>query len=138
MRLPVSRIAFVLIAAAGLPGLAHAGVYKDGHCQVTVPDGWVASKTRIASADKSRWASLLEAPTSAEIVKLEASMGAKPAGETGAVVLMTQTQSFGGKTNRMYHAISKTSPSCLADVAFPDGVDDAGNKSIAMSVKLAK
>lgn len=137
MRLPVSRIA-LLAAAIGLPGLAHAGVYKDGHCQVTVPDGWVASKTRIASPDKSRWASLLDAPTSAEIVKLETSMGAKPVSETGAIVLMTQTASYGGKTNRMYHAISKSSPACLADIAFPDGVDDAGARAIAMTVKVAK
>jgi hypothetical protein len=128
MRLSVSRLAAVLVAAC-LPGLAHAGVYKDGHCQVTVPDGWVASKTRIASPDKSRSASLLEAPTSAEIVKLEASLGAKPVSENGAVVLMTQTASYGGKTNRMYHAISKSSPSCLAD---------AGARAVAMTVKVAK
>jgi hypothetical protein len=138
MRLPVSRIAFILAAAAGLPGLAHAGVYSKGHCQLTVPDGWVASKTRISSPDKSRWANLIEAPSSDQAVKLEASMGAKPVSDAGGMVLMTRTASFGGKTNRMYHAISKGSPSCLADVTFPDGVDDAGAKRLALTVKVVK
>jgi hypothetical protein len=137
MRLSPTRLA-AAVAALCLPGLAHAGVYKNGHCQVTVPDGWVASRTRMASPDKSRWASLIEAPTSADVVKMETSLGAKPVTDQGGVVLMTQTASFGGKTNRMYHAITKTAPSCLADVTFPDGVDDAANRQIALSVKTSK
>lgn len=137
MRLSPTRLAVVL-AAACLPGLAHAGVYKDGKCQVNVPDGWITSKTRSASPDKSRWVSLLDAPTAAEIVKMETALGAKPVSDSGGVILMTQTASFAGKTNRMYHAISKTSPSCIADLAFPDGVDDAGARAMAMTVKPAR
>lgn len=139
MRSPVSRLALALsLAFACLPGLILAAPYAKGHCQVIVPDGWVASKTRIASPDKSRWASLIEAPTSAEVVKMEVSMGAKPVSETGSLVLLTQTASFGGKTNRMYHAVTKSSPSCLADVTFPDGMDDAAARTVAMSVKAVK
>jgi hypothetical protein len=137
MRVVVLSVAAVLFSAL-LPGLAQAGAYVDGHCQVAVPQDWVKSKTRIASPDKKRWASLLEAPTAAEIVKMETGMGAKAVSDSGGVVLLTQTASYGGKTNRMYHAISKTSPACLADVAFPDGVDDAANRQIALSVRLAK
>jgi hypothetical protein len=138
MRLSVSRLSVLVLAAACLPALAQAAPYAKGHCQVSVPDGWVASKTRIASPDKSRWASLIEAPTTAEVIQLETSMGASKVSETGGAVLLTQTASFGGKTNRMYHAVTKTSPACLADVTFPDGVDDAAARQIALSVKTVK
>jgi len=138
MRLSVSRLAVLVLAATALPALAQAAPYAKGHCQMTVPDGWVASKTRIASTDKSRWASVMEAPTTAQAVQLETSMGAKTVSETGAAVLMTQTASFGGKTNRMYHAVTKSTPACLADVTFPDGVDDGAARQIALSVKAVR
>ncbi len=134
------NLALALVAAAALaaPGLSQAAVYKVGHCQVTVPDGWVTSKTRIARPDKKVWASLLEAPTANEIVSVEKSMGVAVVSDGPGLTLMAQTASYGGLTNKQYHAITKTTPACDADVAFPAGPDDALGKQIALSVKVVK
>ena len=131
-------ICLTLAAALAAPALSHAAPYQDGHCQVTVPDGWVKSKTRIASPDKKVWASLLEAPTAAEILTVETGLKAVKVSENAQQVLMVSTASFGGLTNKQYHAITKTAPSCVADVTAPAGADEALAKTIAQSVVMKK
>lgn len=131
-------VCLTLAAALAAPALSHAAPYQDGHCQVTVPDGWIKSKTRIASVDKKVWASLLEAPTAAEIIAVETGLNAVKLSENGQQILMVSTASYGGLTNKQYHAITKTSPSCVADVTAPAGPDEALAKSIAQSVVMKK
>jgi hypothetical protein len=127
-----------VLALTSAPGLSQAAVYAHDHCQVVVPDGWVASKTRIASADKLRWASLMSAPTAAEIIQMEKGLGAKPVSDSGGITLMSSTASYGGLTNVQFHAISHTSPACIADVTVRAGADEALATQIALTVKPAK
>lgn len=119
------------------PAMAHAATYAADHCQVTVPSDWVASKSRTASPDKKRWATLLSAPTAAEIVQMETGLGAKTLSDTPGMVLMSTKASFGGQTNVSYLAVSKSAPSCLAQVVSPAGADEAASKQIALTVKRA-
>jgi hypothetical protein len=51
---------------------------------------------------------------------------------------MVSTPSFGGLTNKQYHVITKTAPSCVADVTAPAGPDEALAKTIAQSVVMKK
>ena len=127
-----------LALLAALPLSAQAAVYKANGCQVTVPDGWVTSRTRIASPDKKLWASLLQADSAAQVVQIETSLQATKVSEDARVVLMVSTASFGGLTNRQYHAITKTTPSCAADVTSPAGPDEATARQIALTVSVAK
>ena len=127
-----------VFAVAGAPVMAHAAVYAKEGCQVTVPDGWVTSKTRIASPDKKQWASLLSAPTAADITKLEVSLGAKAAAGKPGVDLLVSTASFGGQTNVQFHAVTHTTPACLADVTAPAGAGEAAAKQIALTVRPGK
>jgi hypothetical protein len=114
--------------------MAQAAPYVVGNCKLNVPADWVASKTRIARADKKVWASLLEAPTVAEIVTLETGLKATKVSEDAGHVLMLSTVSGSGQTNKQFHAVSKSSPACLADVTSVNGADDAGAKQIALTV----
>ncbi len=130
----VSLLAF----AAVLPGVSRAEVYKADGCQVTVPSGWVTSRTRIATPDKKLWASLMQAPTAAEAIQVEQGLKAVKVSEDGHMVLLVSTASFAGLTNKQYHAITKTSPSCVADVTSPAGPQEATAKQIAVTVGLAR
>ena len=135
MRLTIlTALAAILLA----PATAFAGQYQEGHCSVTTPNDWVTSKTRSARPDKKVWAGLIEAPTTAEIVALETSMKATKVSEDGRIILMVSSASFGGQTNRQYHAITKTAPSCLADVTAPAGPEEALARQVAMTVTMKK
>lgn len=125
----------VIVGAVCAPGLGQAAVYTSDHCQVIVPNDWVASKSRSASADKKEWATLMSAPTAAEIIQVETGLGAKPAGDAHGISLYTTTLSFGGKTNVAYIAVSHTTPSCMAQVTSPPGAGEAASKQIALTVK---
>ena len=57
--------------------------------------------------------------------------------EDSHLVLLVSTASFGGLTNKQYHAITKTTPSCIADVTSPAGPQEATAKQIAVTVGLA-
>ena len=127
-----------MAAVLAAPGLSRAAVYKVGHCQVTVPDGWVTSRSRIARPDKKVWASLMEAPTAAEIVTVYRNLKAPVVSDGPGLTLMAETASYGGLTNKQYHAITKTSPACDADVTFPNGPDDALGRQIALSVETVR
>ena len=130
---------FALAAAAiTFPALAHAATYKKEGCQVTVPDGWVESRSRVARPDKKLWASVMQAGTAAEIVQVETGLKATKVSEDGRIILMVSSASFGGMTNRQYHAITKTTPSCVADVTSPAGPDEAAARQIAATVSLAR
>ena len=134
----VGRWGVIVVAAAALaPAMAQAAVYKVDHCQVTVPDGWVTSRSRIARPDKKVWVSLMEAPTMAEIVAVETGLKATKVSEDGRIVLMVSSASFGGLTNKQYHAITKTAPSCVADVTAPAGAEEPLARQIAATVGLA-
>ena len=133
-----AAVALTLVAALAAPTAAGAAAYARTGCQVEAPDGWVASKTRIASADKRMWASLLSAGTSAEIVSIETGLKATKVSEDGRIILMMSSASYGGQTNTQFHAITKTTPSCVADVTAPAGPQEAAAKAIAMSVKPAR
>lgn len=136
------RIGLLVFASAALvlgASASQAAPYVDGACQLNAPADWVASKTRIARADKKVWASLLQAPTAAEIVALEASFKAVKLSEDGKQIVMVSTASAGGLTNKQFHVITKTSPSCLADVTAPaGGADEALAKSVALTVAVHK
>ena len=134
----VSNILLIVGAVLAAPGVSLAGVYKADGCQVVTPDGWVASKSRIAAPDKKLWASLMQAGTAAEAIQVERNLGAVKVSETPGVMLMVSTASYGGLTNKQYHAISKTTPSCVADVTAPAGPQEATAKQIAGTVRLAK
>ncbi len=134
LTLGVAAMAAALAAASAV----QAEPYRKDGCQIDVPAGWVASKTRIARADKKVWASLLQAPTAAEAVNLELSMKAVKLGEDARQVTLVSSASMGGLTNKQYHVVSKTTPACLADVTAPAGPDEALAKSVALSVKPAK
>ncbi|WP_372785944.1 hypothetical protein [Phenylobacterium sp.] len=127
-----------LIALLATAGVSHAAPYRDGHCQIDAPADWVKSKTRIARADKKMWASLLEAPTAAEIVNMEVGLKAVKVSEDARQVVLVSTASYGGLTNKLYHVVSKTSPACVADVAAPAGPDEALAKKIGQTVTAVK
>jgi hypothetical protein len=135
-----SRALMVAIAAFGVgaPGLAVAGPYQADGCQLVVPADWTASKSRTARADKKMWASLMQAPTAADIIKVEKSLGAVVVSETPGLTLMVSSASAGGMTNKQFHAITKTSPSCVADVTVPAGAEEAAAQAIAKTVSLKK
>ena len=134
----LSHLFALIAAAAALPALAHAATYKKEGCQVSVPDGWVESRSRVARPDKKIWASLMQGGSAAEIVQVEAGLQATKVSEDGHIILMVSTASFGGLTNRQYHAITKTTPSCVADVTSPAGPDEATARQIAATVGLAR
>ena len=124
------------LAVLAAPAAGQAAVYQSGHCKITVPDGWVTSRSRIARPDKKVWAALMEAPTSAEIVAVESGLQATRVSEDGHMVLMVSSASFGGLTNKQYHAITKTAPSCVADVTAPAGPEEALARQIAGTVAV--
>ena len=128
----------VLAAAMAAASAGHAAPYRKDGCQVEVPADWVASKTRIARTDKKVWASLMQAPTTAEAVNLELGLKAVKVGEDARQVTLVSTASYGGLTNKQYHVITKSSPACMADVTAPAGPDEALAKSVGLTVKLAK
>jgi hypothetical protein len=133
----VVRLSLIVAALAALaPAAAQAAVYQSGHCKITVPDGWVTSRSRIARPDKKVWASLMDAPTSAEIVAVEAGLQATRVSEDGRIILMVSSASFAGLTNKQYHAITKTAPSCVADVTAPAGPEEALARQIAGTVTM--
>ncbi len=127
-----------LAALLFMPGMAMAAPYIQDGCAITVPDGWVASKSRVATPDKKLWAELMQAPTTAEIVQIETRLGAKPVSEDSALIVLMSSASYGGLTNKQFHAITKTSPSCLADVTVPAGAQEEAARKIAMTVAPAK
>ena len=135
-------LAWGLVAAATIaaaPAVGLAGPYQVDHCQVTTPNDWVVSKSRSARADKKVWAGLMEAPTAAEIIGVETNLKAVKVSEDARVLLMVSAASFGGLTNKQFHAITKTTPSCVADVTAPaGGPDEALAKQVAMSVVMKK
>lgn len=126
------------VAAVFAPVASQAAPYVVGHCQLTVPADWVASKTRIARPDKKLWASLLEAPTSAEIINLELGLKATKVSEDARQVVLLSTASGSGMTNKQYHVVTKTSPSCLADSVSMNGFDDNAAKQIGQTVVMKK
>jgi hypothetical protein len=130
--------AVAIVALVTVPGVALAGTYKSDGCQLTVPDDWVASKTQTATRDKKFSASLMHVSTAAEAVRLELGFGAVKVSEDGRLVILLSTASYGGLTNKQYHAVTKTIPSCLADVTAPAGPGESIAKSIAATVGLAK
>jgi hypothetical protein len=65
-------------------------------------------------------------------------MNAVKVSEDARLVLMVSSASYAGQTNKQYHAVTKTSPACLADVAAPAGPDEALAKQVAQSVSLRK
>ena len=132
--LPISLI--VMTAALAVSGPTQALAYKDGHCSLTVPDGWVVSRSRVARPDKKVWASLLEAPTTAEIVNLELSLKAVKVSEDSRVIVLVSTASFGGQTNKQYHVVTKSGPACVADVTAPAGAEEALAKQIGLTVSV--
>jgi hypothetical protein len=131
-----------LVAAAAIvsaPVVVSAGPYPVDHCQVTTPNDWVVSKSRSARADKKVWVSLMEAPTAAEIIGVETNLKAVKVSEDAHVLLMASTAAFGGLTNKQFHAITKTSPSCVADVTAPaGGADEALARQVALTVAMKK
>jgi hypothetical protein len=135
---PPLRSGALCIAALMMPAAAQAGVYAKEGCQITVPGNWVASKSRIASPDKKVWASVMSAGSAAEIVRVETSLKATRVAEDGRIILMASSASFGGLTNRQFHAITKTTPACLADVTVPAGSMEAAAKAIALTIRPAK
>ena len=130
--------AAVLAAAMAAASTGHAATYRQEGCQVEVPADWVASKVRVARPDKKVWASLLQAPTTAEIVNLELGLKAVKVGEDARTITLVSTASFGGLTNKQYHVVSKSSPSCVADVTAPAGPDEALAKSVGHTVSVAR
>jgi len=142
-RAPVSArvrrlLAPICLAAFGLPTAGHAETYAREGCQVTVPSGWIVSRSRIASPDKKTWAALSSAGSAAEIVQVETSLKAVKVSENAQIILMASSASFGGLTNRQFHAITKTTPSCLADVTAPAGATEANARAIAMTIRPAR
>ena len=103
-----------------------------------MPDGWVTSKTRIATPDKKLWVELMSAPTAGEIISVETNLKATKLAEDGRMVLMVSSASYGGLTNKQFHAITKTSPACLADVTVPAGAAEATGRQIAVTVGPAR
>ncbi|MDB5432272.1 MAG: hypothetical protein JWP35_3388 [Caulobacter sp.] len=124
------------VAALSLSSPSQAMAYKDGKCAVTVPDGWVISKSRAARPDKKIWVSMMDAPTSAEIVNVELGLKAVKVSEDGRFIVLVSTASYGGLTNKQYHVVSKTSPSCVADVTAPAGADEALARQIGMTLSV--
>jgi hypothetical protein len=137
MRISIlSSLAAVAVIATA--GVSHAAPFRKEHCQVEVPADWTQSKTRAARADKKVWVGLLEAPTAAEAVSVEASLKAEKVSEDAGKIVMVSTASAGGQTNKQYHVITKTTPSCVADATAPAGPDEALAKQVGLSVKVAK
>ena len=136
------RLSWGLVAAVAMvaaPVVGVAGPYQVDHCQVTTPNDWVVSKSRSARADKKVWVGLMEAPTAAEIIGVETNLKAVKVFEDAHVLLMVSTASFGGLTNKQFHAITKTAPSCVADVTAPaGGADEALARQVALSVAMRK
>ncbi len=130
--------AAVLAAVTAVASTGQAAPYSKEGCKIDVPADWVASKTRIARPDKKVWASLLQAPTTAEAVNLELSLKAVKVSEDAKQVTLLSTASYGGLTNKQYHVVTKSSPACLADVTAPAGPDEALAKSVAHTVALAR
>lgn len=133
------RMGALALAAGLIPAAAHAGgVYVEDGCKVDTPANWVVSKSRTSTPDKKLWATLMSAPNAAQIVQIESSLKATKVSEDARLIVMASTASAFGMTNRMYHAITKTTPSCLASVAAPAGPQEAQAKAIAMTVRAAK
>ena len=130
--------AAVLAAVTAVASTGQAAPYSKEGCKIDVPADWVASKTRIARPDKKVWASLLQAPTTAEAVNLELSLKAVKVSEDAKQVTLLSTASSGGLTNKQYHVVTKSSPACLADVTAPAGPDEALAKAVAHTVALAR
>lgn len=136
----VRVLTFGLVAAMTLAvaNVGHAAPYRDGHCQIDVPADWVASKTRTARPDKKLWAGLIEGPSAAEIVTMELSLKAVKLSEDGKQIMLVSTASGSGMTNKQYHVITKTTPSCVADVTSPAGPEEALAKKIAQTVTVVR
>lgn len=130
-------LALLCVAAFVWPAASHAEAYAKDGCQVTVPSGWIVSRSRVASPDKKTWAALMSAGSAAEIVQVETSLKAVKVSEDARIILMASSASFSGLTNRQFHAITKTTPSCLADVTAPAGPTEANARAIAMTVRPA-
>jgi hypothetical protein len=133
------RLRAVAIAAAvlAIPAAAEAGAYVQDGCQVSVPDNWTRTAQRAASPDKSVWASVMQASTAAEAIQVEQGLQATKVSEDGRLVMMVSSASFAGKTNKQFHAITKSTPSCIADVTVPAGAGEAQAQAIAATVQLA-
>ena len=134
------RLAMGLLVAAALsPAAAQAGgVYAGDGCKLDTPADWVVSKSRTSTPDKKLWATLMSAPSAAQIVQIESGLKATKVSEDARLIVMVSSASAFGMTNRQYHAITKTTPSCLADVTSPAGPQEATAKAIAMTVRPAK
>jgi hypothetical protein len=128
------------IAAAcilALPAAASAAVFAKEGCQVTVPDNWTLTAHRAISPDKTTWASVMQGPSAAQIVQIEQGLQATTVSEDGRIIMMVSSASYAGKTNKQFHAITKTAPSCVADVTVPAGAGEAQAQAIAATVQLA-
>ena len=133
MRTQAPALATLLFAASAA-GMAHAAPYVAEGCQLNAPADWTASKTRIARADKKMWASLLQASTAAEAITLEKGLGATLVSDGPGLTVLVTSVSYGGLTNKQFHAISKTTPSCVADVTAPAGAEEGAALAIAKTV----
>jgi hydrogenase maturation factor HypF (carbamoyltransferase family) len=51
--------------------------------------------------------------------------------------MLVSSASYAGKTNKQFHAITKSAPSCIADVTLPAGAGEAQAQAIAATVQLA-
>jgi hypothetical protein len=112
---------------------AQAGDFQQEGCHVTVPADWKITKTRAIGPGHNSWAEITSGGTADEGAKIEQSFGAAKLSEDGRIILMVSSVSGSGQTNKLFHAITKTTPSCIIDVATPAGAGEAQAKAIAMT-----
>ncbi len=128
----VSAVAAAAILAT-VAGAAQAAVFKDDGCQVTVPDSWKITKQRAVGPGQNNWAETMKGDSVAQIVAIEKNLGATKVSEDAHVIIMVSSASAAGMTNKQFHGISKTTPSCVADVTTPAGAGEAAAKAMAMT-----
>ena len=81
------------------------------------------------------YARVLSVPTSTEVRAQIVAQGGTIVYDTPTRLLATQQVSAGGVTNKLYWAVTKTTPACWATVTFPAGPLDAQARAIAESVR---
>lgn len=120
-----------------LPAAAAAATYRDptGACQITIPDGWTSRAGRTVSPTPGFYARVRVARDVAEVRTQILAQGWTVLSDTPTRLLGTAQVSAGGVTNKLYWAVSKTTPACWATVTFPAGPLDAQARTIAESVR---
>ena len=120
-----------------LPAAAAAATYRDstGVCQITTPDGWTSRPGRTVSPTAGFYARVRPMPPGSDVRATIVAQGGTIVYDTPTRLLATQQASAGGVTNKLYWAVSKTTPACWATVTFPAGPLDAQARAIAESVR---